>query len=67
MSEDIKKLSIIGACLADIAATQAAIEAMKTQNDDNRSEGKDDAYCPKDFWDLADEMKKHAATLRDNA
>lgn len=64
MSEEITKLALIGACLADIAGTNAAIEAMRVENDNCRSKGLDDAYVPADFWRLADKMQVRAEELR---
>ncbi|GAG70085.1 unnamed protein product [marine sediment metagenome] len=39
MPEEIEKLSTIAALMAEIAAANASIEAMKVENDDRRSKG----------------------------
>lgn len=64
MPEEIEKLSTIAALMAEIAAANASIEAMKVENDDRRSKGESDAYSSSDFWNVATELKEHATKLR---
>ncbi len=65
MSEEIEKLSSISASMAEIAAANASIEAMKVENDDRRSRGEADAYSSDDFWKVSESLKEHAQDIRD--
>ena len=65
MSNEIEKLTSITAVMAEIAASNASIEAMKVENDNRRADGEEDTYSSEDFWKVSDHLKQQAQELRD--